>query len=761
MEGNFNMKALKVLGLFLVFILLTTVIAVCLFLWKPTLLVNKDTLQLANEKLFSDLQVDWQKINIDVNSVGLLKKNINLSGNDFCIHYEKNQICLKKLILVAEINLENFSLLKIYKLVVEDEKIRIHLPESDGKSSPLSIANLLQTINSVKDMISSYFPNVINIVLSNTEIMMPEALKIRANMDEERWKLDLKMHNLSLVMDSRFDRDKLLLDGPLNIKSKSLSVITDTALTLKTPIEVSSQVKIRQNLDKVYTHPDINFDLYAKLTKEDFSLKLKESEVNFKKYVQTIDIGACTFRLPLESKWIDSTCPNIGLQFSTKELGKVNIKNKRNEIFKISLSAKAQIRETLDLEKENVRLAYLWVEAKEFSHPLIKLSLQSEFELTTKGKGIGFIPQKLNWTLDVPNFQKLVTELRGSLLAIPAPLSTMEGRAQFSSDELIKEDASSYIIPFQGKLSLNGEHNKLDLTVNGKYAHQLNKSGKSHLDLNLKIDKLHIFLPPVDPIRGIPNFTKDERIQKNIEPYKKTKKDSGLSYNIKVTTSTAEAIRVYYYLFDPYMALNLNATLKEGQMSFKLSNGSHKFVIEYLRREVTVEHLHLSSGTDSEKLPLDIMLLYQTSDYDLYLNIVGTLDNPRVLLSSQPRLPREDIISLLLYNRKSDQITSFQKESVGGTDAALADRTLGLFSIWAFASTPIESVTYNPSTRLYSAQVALPGNVHLNIGTNWESVNNLSFRKRISDTWVLVTSYLPGETNTGKGNIMLQKEINY
>jgi hypothetical protein len=131
-----------------------------------------------------------------------------------------------------------------------------------------------------------------------------------------------------------------------------------------------------------------------------------------------------------------------------------------------------------------------------------------------------------------------------------------------------------------------------------------------------------------------------------------------------------------------------------------------------------------------------------------------------LILSSYPTLPREDILSLLIFKRKSNAISGSQRQSVGGTEAAIADKALGLFSIWAFASTPIEYVAYDPNTKSYSASIALPGNTSFKIGTDWESVSNLTLRKQLSDTWAIETSYNPNDEEKSK-NVMLQKEINF
>lgn len=157
---------------------------------------------------------------------------------------------------------------------------------------------------------------------------------------------------------------------------------------------------------------------------------------------------------------------------------------------------------------------------------------------------------------------------------------------------------------------------------------------------------------------------------------------------------------------------------------------------------------------------LDAEFNYNISGYKIILKVIGTVESPKLILKSYPSLPREDIISLLIFKRKSTTITANQKQSVGGTEAAIADQALSLFSILAFASTPIDYVSYNPEQKTYSASISLPGNTSFQIGTNWESINNLTLRKQLSDTWAIETSYNPNDENA-KQNLMLQKEINF
>ena len=197
--------------------------------------------------------------------------------------------------------------------------------------------------------------------------------------------------------------------------------------------------------------------------------------------------------------------------------------------------------------------------------------------------------------------------------------------------------------------------------------------------------------------------------------------------------------------------------IKNNQTSFdiKVKNGSK---VQYLKRQLEIKKISIDK---KKKITLiDAKFEYEASGYKIFLDVIGTADKPVLLLTSFPSLPREEIISLLLYNRKSSELTGFDKASVGSTENAISNKALGLFSIWAFASTPIESVTYNSETKTYSASVSLPGGASLSIGTDWDTLNNLSFRKRINSTWAVVTTFEPTETDS-RETIMLQKEISF
>jgi hypothetical protein len=144
--------------------------------------------------------------------------------------------------------------------------------------------------------------------------------------------------------------------------------------------------------------------------------------------------------------------------------------------------------------------------------------------------------------------------------------------------------------------------------------------------------------------------------------------------------------------------------------------------------------------------------------YKIYIDVLGTLTKPQVVLSSDPYLDRSDIISVLLYGRPNDQLVAADAKTVGSFDAAVADRAIGLLGLWALSSTPIQSFSYNQLSQQYSAQLKISDDTSLSVGTNWEQATSLEVQKRLSDRWMISAGVEPNEEDQQTRKLRLQWE---
>lgn len=227
---------------------------------------------------------------------------------------------------------------------------------------------------------------------------------------------------------------------------------------------------------------------------------------------------------------------------------------------------------------------------------------------------------------------------------------------------------------------------------------------------------------------------------------------------LEVKTEQPGAIRLLSPLAKPYVPVTVNLkAASRGEPSGYLR--LEPFTLSYLRRKVAVEKLQISmAAKEEDAMPIDGKFRIDQTDYKVFIGVAGTLESPIVQLSSDPYLSRNDIISVLLYDRTSSELISADAETAGSFEAALADRAIGLFGLWAFATTPIKSFTYNPVTKVYSATVELGGGITAGVGTNWEQAAHLEVRKRVSKRWVLTASWSPSGEREQVGKLVLQWE---
>jgi hypothetical protein len=164
--------------------------------------------------------------------------------------------------------------------------------------------------------------------------------------------------------------------------------------------------------------------------------------------------------------------------------------------------------------------------------------------------------------------------------------------------------------------------------------------------------------------------------------------------------------------------------------------------------KMTVEKLVITSLEPIEKnFFVDGKFSVQQTQYKIFIDVHGLLKKPDIVLTSVPELPRSEIINVLIYDRTSAQLATSDIKTSGQVDAAIADRAIGLFGIWAFASTPIKGFYYNPATKVYVATIQVANDVTASIGTTWESTTQLELQKRISRNWTLTAGWTPSSQN--------------
>lgn len=352
--------------------------------------------------------------------------------------------------------------------------------------------------------------------------------------------------------------------------------------------------------------------------------------------------------------------------------------------------------------------------------------------------------------LQVHRFQGVSELLKTQGIVIPTPLSVLTGRMQMDMKGPLERNAEIWKVPFSGKVNLGSERQTVNIGSEGRFDLSLDqKFLEAHI--TVLVQDLVLQLPPMEPVYGIPRVVKDPRFE--LQPPKpKKKRNEGFKfrYYVQVKTAQPRSIRLLSGLAEPSIPIALNVMIESGQPvkgEIRLAD----FDIEYLKRRSTVEKFEIELNDPKGAFPLNGRFRFDSNPYKIYIEVQGTLKEPHILLTSDPYLDRSDIISVLLYGRTNDRLVALDSKTVGSFDAALADRAIGLIGIWAFASTPIQSFSYNQLSQQYTAQLKVTDDTTLAVGTNWEQASSLELQKRLSEKWVISASLEPTDENTEEG----------
>ena len=423
---------------------------------------------------------------------------------------------------------------------------------------------------------------------------------------------------------------------------------------------------------------------------------------------------------------------------------------------KATLDGKVWVSHILSEMPEDRPVANLEFKFEPVNNPLLVMNLAGELRVThAKDQSFKFSPT-INAYVKLPNFQWVKGVLEANKIMVPSPFDILQGSLEAACKTTLWQSDKGIVIPIDAKANLSSSNQKV--VLESKINLFIPEGFKSmDIMLDFLVHDFVVELPPLDPVKGFPQLTKDSRVL--MQPAKSGNPNAfrfRLMYGVR--TAKPGAIRLLSKLAKPAipMSLDLDRTAKGDTLG---SVRIEPFELNYLHRTMNIEQLRvIVDDRETADFAVDGRLRMEQSQYKVNIVISGSLRSPLVKLNSEPELSRSDIISVLLYDRTSDQLVSADRETVGSFEAAISDRAIGLLGLWVFASTPIRSFSYNALTKVYTATVQLAEGTTASIGTDWEEAAQLEVRKRVTRSWVLTASWSPSDTKEQSGKLVLQWE---
>lgn len=385
---------------------------------------------------------------------------------------------------------------------------------------------------------------------------------------------------------------------------------------------------------------------------------------------------------------------------------------------------------------------------------------------------LGALPHSLHMVVDsttdlsIPDFGALVKSLGASKYAVPAPLNALRGKvwAQVRGGGDLANGGIEAPLSFRSRLK-SGEPGKddvqhLDTNVVGTlHLDPLGDGVAPQLKVKAELSDVQLALPRITLTDGAaPQLFPDKRMR-STKAVRAEALSRGVLENqhpdILVGPPAPPAPGAFKYQVEvaspPTNPLHLVSNLAKSPIPIAVavtaSNDAaprghalvRGFPLNLFRRQAYVDRFDLEFVSPQAAPTIDGKLRVEYTDYTITILILGTLKAPQVILSSEPPRPQNQLIAVLLFGKEMNDLDDDQLKSVDNFGGAAADGALSLASMYLLASTPVQSVGYNPQTHAFTAKITIGKGTSVNIGSDLGDYQKLGVQKRLARDWSVET----------------------
>ncbi|MGZ6371243.1 MAG: translocation/assembly module TamB domain-containing protein, partial [Bdellovibrionota bacterium] len=347
----------------------------------------------------------------------------------------------------------------------------------------------------------------------------------------------------------------------------------------------------------------------------------------------------------------------------------------------------------------------------------------------------------LSLALRIPQFEEAVRALDDGKFAIPAPARALRGQIAFQAQG--RADLGEGRFPFVLRSRMSSANQALNTDTTGALHFVTDAEGNTRvkLELDASLSDVKIELPRMELAKP-PALTPDSRLvsasQKAREKSVPKSGSGAFDYEVHVVTPPGHPVKLLANLAKAPVPVQLDLKVSS-QAPPSGTVSVENFPLELFHRDAALDHFKVVLRQPTELSPIDGELTVKYVDYTIKVLVLNTVGKPTVKLTSDPPLPENQLVAALLFGRPLEELDPSQGASVGSTRAALADGAIGLASLYVLASTPIQSVGYDPQTGVFSAKVRLAEGTSLNIGADTTSLAEVGVRKRLGAHWAITT----------------------
>lgn len=353
----------------------------------------------------------------------------------------------------------------------------------------------------------------------------------------------------------------------------------------------------------------------------------------------------------------------------------------------------------------------------------------------------------------IARFSEVVRLLDGTEFAIPAPLNALDGTLEANAR---LESGPRRAVEFDARTDLASPKQALAVSVKGRAA----GTPRLKLETTVALERVVLQLPYLE-LKQAPSPVVDTRI-KTGDPKRDAaverarspgaRAPSAFEYDAAVRTSTPMILATNLLKSSVPVSLDLRARPEGLSGTIRVE----AFDMEVFRRNARVDHITLTPSPQGAATGIDGKLTFKREGATVDILLLGSAAKPAVVFESDPPMSQNEIVALVLYGKRPDELDGDQKASAGNATAAMTSGAFGLASLYLFASTPVDSVGYDAATQSYEVKFKLPGGATLSVGSNLQESRTLALRKRLAPHWELRTEAARGTRGENAVTTFLQ-----
>jgi len=755
-------RAIKYLLLSIVGAIVLAVGGVLFLCLKPEILLNERVLNFAQTYLGKQgIVLSWRTANLHIRSVSFFQKELTFSTEGFCAQIDPQLVCFERADIGIQFSFSHFipRLVQVGPLAATGGKIRLDVTSEETNTAPKN-ENTSQFVLPrfqppgwlASATLSSALIDAGAITIRSGEVEYAGKARVTANADGKasRWTflVDAKSND-GLRADANgnlFSRDSYWAgpwsgDAKLKIDFDKNQRLEGT-LALSQPTDERLEVRLNGTYDARPTI--IHLNARGTVLPDHLQVAFSGDSTLPVRDLPSIRANECTLDYRVGRR--DATRGNLKLQCPLAAQPRYPQKPRG---IRGVLPASLNFLLESDLETPLIPAADDRIAGK------VDLKIT---DVTVPGiAATGGVHVDADGILrDFPRKMKMNSELavdikatayetfvralaKHTRWAVPEPFNGMKGTIDVSVKGEGEVPWEIRVLPITLNTRLSSPTQKFDLDASAELKLNQTPAGMAtDLLAEVVLSDVRLVLPYLNVNSPPPRILPDPRIA-SFTNRKPATSDRLFTYQIMIRSPKEKPLRFVSNLAQRDIPIDIDIFV-DNKATNNISITVNPFPLQLFKRDAQVKKLALRSDPkEAEALYIDGEIQISYVDYTVFIRIGGTTDEPKISLSSEPPLTETQLYSVLLFGRPLDQLESGEIESVGNARSALASGAVSLASMYILASTPIESVGYDPGTGTMSAKVRLADGTSLNVGANMREVERVGIRKRLGPNWYIDT----------------------